>query len=174
MGRRCIAAIDIGDHLDEGEDPEYANSLAQILADGADVEVHAFPRRSLYDQTYGTAEERRIGAEVLEKKKRYEDDEDRYHAELADYQRRALALGKGPVKENPGKPPPKPPVKPYTKEQEELALHTKSRDKYQFRRMDIGVPLDEHGAVRPVRSGKTPTGLPMGLMKFTPLAWRTK
>lgn len=162
---------DIGDHLDEGEDPEYANSLAQILADSADVEVHAFPRRSLYDQTYGTAEERRIGAEVLEKKKRYEDDEDRYHAELADYQRRALALGKGPVKENPGKPPPKPPVKPYTNEHEDLARHVASRKFYE---KELSLPLDEYGAVRPVRSGKTPSGLPMGLMKFTPLAWRTK
>ncbi|MDR0183451.1 hypothetical protein [Lysobacter arvi] len=165
---------DIGNSLDEGEDPQYAQSLAQILADSADVEVRAFPRRSLYDQTFGTAEDRRVGAEVSRKKKQYEVDLRRHEASLAAYRRRALALGKGPLDEIPGEPPPKPPGKPYTKEQEELALHVESRDMYERRRRDIELPLDAFGAVRPVRSGMTPSGLPMGLMKFTPRAWKLK
>lgn len=165
---RTGLGIDIGNKLDEDEDPQYAHSLAQLLADSADVEVYAFPRRSLYDQTYGTAEDRRVGAEVLERKKQYKIAQDRYKAELADYRRRA-----GSREEIPGEAPPRPPVKPYTKEQEGLAQHIESRDRYE-KRSSFKLPLDPLGAVRPVRSGMTPSGLPMGLMKFTPTAWRLR
>jgi hypothetical protein len=165
---RTGLGIDIGNKLGEDEDPQYEHSLAQLLADSADVEVHAFPRRSLYDQTYGTAEDRRVGAEVLVKKKQYKNAHDRYESELADYRRRA-----GNRKEIPGELPPKAPVRPYSKEQENLALHVESRERYE-KDPAIKLPLDAYGAVRPVRSGMTPSGLPVGLKKFTPAAWNAK
>lgn len=171
----CRTALghDIGDDLNRNEDTHYDQSLAQILADGADAEVWAFPRKSQYDQTYGTDEERRIGAETLEKMKQYEIDQRRYQSQLADYRRRALTLGKGPLKEIPGESPPTPPVRPYTKDQEALALHMQSRTEYE-KDPRIELPLDIYGAVRPVRSGRMPRGLPMGLMRFTPSAWKKK
>lgn len=51
------------------------------------------------------------------------------------------------------------------------AHHIMSRDGY--KNWDgIEVPLDPLGAVRPVRSSATPSGLPMGLKVFTPSAWK--
>ncbi|CAD5106247.1 hypothetical protein [Zestomonas carbonaria] len=159
---------DIGDQLDPGEDPRYADSLAQILADSADAWVWAYPRRTLYDQTYGTKEDLRVAQETLKKMTVYEAEKRRYDAQIADYRRRTLAQGRGPLKEIPGESPPQPPIRPYTDEEVRLALHMRSRD---VNKEEFGVPLDDYGAVRGVRSAESPAGLPMGKMRFTPRVW---
>ncbi|MCY1458369.1 hypothetical protein D9M68_866240 [compost metagenome] len=64
--------------------------------------------------------------------------------------------------------PPEPPVKPYSDDEEKLVIQMQERDKYSMH-SEFKVPLDKYGAVRPVGSGKTPEGLPMGLKAFSPM-----
>ncbi|AIO29086.1 hypothetical protein [Burkholderia cepacia] len=158
---------DIGTKLDPGEDPRYEESLAQVMADAGDVEVRAFPRRSNYDETYGTREELIAAQKTLPKIAEYERKAEAYDQQMAAYRRRTLALGKGPMNEIPGEPPPKAPVRPYTARELELAKHMQVRDENE-NNSDIGLPLDSLGAINPVRSGSTPEGLPMGLRIFKP------
>ncbi|KHK59393.1 hypothetical protein PI86_08670 [Burkholderia sp. A9] len=160
---------DIGTKLDPGEDPRYEESLAQIMADAGDVEVRAFPRRSNYDETYGTREELIAAKKTLPKIDEYRREVEAYHRQMAAYRKRTVALGKGPMNEIPGEPPPKAPVRPYTDREFKLAEHMKKRGNYESA-ADIGLPLDPLGAVNPVRSGSTPEGLPMGLRTFRPKA----
>ncbi|MNR48874.1 hypothetical protein D3C85_1681630 [compost metagenome] len=47
-------------------------------------------------------------------------------------------------------------------------IQMQERDKYSMH-SEFKVPLDKYGAVRPVGSGKTPEGLPMGLKAFSPM-----
>ncbi|WP_131723358.1 MULTISPECIES: hypothetical protein [Burkholderia] len=158
---------DIGSKLDPGEDPRYEESLAQVMADAGDVEVQAFPRRSNYDETYGTREELIAAKKTQPKIDEYRREVEAYHHQMAAYRKRTLALGKGPMNEIPGEPPPKAPVKPYTDREFQLAKHMGARRIYE-EDSDIDLPLDPLGAVNPVRSGSTPEGLPMGLRTFRP------
>ena len=158
---------DIGTKLDLGEDPKYEESLAQVMADAGDVEVRAFPRRSNYDETYGTRAELIAAKKAQPQIDEYRRKVEAHHSQMAAYRKRTLALGKGPMNEIPGEPPPRAPVKPYTDREFQLALHMKRRDDYESA-AGIGLPLDPLGAVNPVRSGSTPEGLPMGLRIFRP------
>ncbi|RQP52723.1 hypothetical protein DF159_29325 [Burkholderia ubonensis] len=160
---------DIGEKLNPGEDPKYEESLAQIMADSGDVEVRAFPRRSNYDETYGTGEELSAAKKTLPKIDQYRREVEAYHRQMAAYRKRTLVLGKGPMNEIPGEPPPKAPVRPYSERELQLAMHMEGRRKYE-KDANIGLPLDPLGAVNPVRSGSTPEGLPMGLHTFRPRA----
>ncbi|OXI41815.1 hypothetical protein [Burkholderia aenigmatica] len=160
---------DIGKKLDPGEDPKYGESLAQVMADSGDVEVWAFPRRSNYDGTYGTGEERLAASRTLPKIDEYEREMDTYNRQMASYRKRTLALGKGPMNEIPGEPPPTVPVRPYTDREFRLAKRMEARSRYE-NDPDIDLPLDPLGAVNPVRSGSTPEGLPMGFRTFKPKA----
>ncbi|AIO28347.1 hypothetical protein [Burkholderia cepacia] len=158
---------DIGTKLDPGEDPKYQESLAQVMADAGDVEVRAFPRRSNYDETYGTREELIAAQKTQPKIDEYRREVEAYHRQMVAYRKRTLALGKGPMNEIPGEPPPKAPVRPYTEREFQLAKHMEARRIYE-EDSDIDLPLDPLGAVNPVRSGSTPEGLPMGLCIFRP------
>lgn len=166
---RTGLGCDIGDKLDSGEDPKYADSLAQILADAADVDVWAFPRRTSYADTFGNQADRKRGVETQKKMQEYKQENNQYVLKNNDYQNRALVQSKGTSKEIPGESPPSSPVKPYTDEEERLAMQMKNRDGYE-KHLDFEVPLDRYGAMHPVGSGDTPEGLPMGAMGFKPKA----
>jgi hypothetical protein len=170
--------------FEEGEDPHYERSLAQIIADHADVHVMAYPRRSNYGDTYGTAEDWKHTQATRKKMKTYRERADVYEKQMKDYAKRkkrydemlavyrlgAARQGTQDVRELPGYPPPippSPPVKDYSDEDEELVRREDTRAKNQEK---FGLPIDPKGAVRPVKSGDTPEGLPTGLKKFIPAA----
>lgn len=169
---RTGLGIDEDHYVKPGVDPCYKNSLAQILADAADVEVQAYPKKSNYDMTYGTEEQRRVGRETAEKIKKYNNAMDQHKVDFKNYQTRLSAYQKikdPKAKQLPSEQPPSPPLKDFTDEQEQQARHVMSRDMNQN---TIGYPFDEEGAVNPVRSGRDPAGLPPGLKQYLPLAWK--
>lgn len=112
--------------FDHGDDPQYDQSLAQIIADSAEVRVWAFPRRSNYDETYGTGEDRKRVIETQKKINEYKTAQARYLNQRFDYARRAQTMGKEVI---PGDEPPKPPPKPYSVDDENLVRHAQSREK---------------------------------------------
>lgn len=156
-------------HVREDEDPLYEKSLAQLIANAAQVSVWAFPRRSTYDNTYGTTADR---ANLKAAGQRVRADKlaiDRYEVQRSDYQRRLAAhrqTSKDANAQLPNESAPRPPLKTASSEDEMLVRHAKSRDGYE---QSIGYPLDAEGAVRPVRSGNEPTGVPASLQEYKPL-----
>ena len=163
---RTGLGFDIGDRLDPGEDPKYSESLAQVLADAADVRVDAFPRRTSYENTFGSGSDRKVALETQRKMDQYRREQEQYLRRLNGYRHRLRAADNARVSSPPDERPPEPPVKPYSDEEEKLARQMELREIY---KQELGVPLDKHGAVRPVSSGKTPEGLPMGLKAFKPM-----
>jgi hypothetical protein len=156
-------------HVSEDEDPQYEKSLAQLIANTAQTAVWAFPRRSNYDQTYGNSTDR-AGLEGA--KRRVRADKlamDRYELQLSNYRKRLAAHRQASKDANaqlPNEAPPRQPEKSASAEDEILARHAKSRDGYD---QTIGYPLDAEGAVRPVRAGDSPTGVPATLREYKPL-----
>ncbi|QLC72639.1 hypothetical protein LPB260_17905 [Pseudomonas sp. LPB0260] len=156
-------------HVSEGEDPQYAKSLAQLIANTAQTPVWAFPRRSNYDQTYGNTSDR---AGLQSAQQRVQADKramDRYELQLSQYRKRLAAHRKAsndPNAQLPDERMPNPPIKTASTEDETLARHAKSRDTND---QTIGYPLDAEGAVRPVRAGDSPTGVPATLREYKPL-----
>ena len=156
-------------HVSEGEDPQYAKSLAQLIANTAQTPVWAFPRRSNYDQTYGNSTDR---ADLEGAKRRVRADKlamDSYELKLSNYRKRLAAHRQASKDANaqlPNEAPPRLPEKSASAEDEILARHAKSRDGYD---QTIGYPLDAEGAVRPVRAGDSPTGVPASLREYKPL-----
>lgn len=156
-------------HVSEGEDPLYEQSLAQLLANTTQTSVWAFPRRSNYDQTYGSSADR-AGLESAKKRIAADDRAmDVYERQLSDYQKR-LTAHRQSSRDNsaqlPNESAPLPPRKTASAEDETLVRHANSRDGYE---QSIGYPLDGEGAVRPVRAGDTPTGVPATLRQYKPL-----
>ena len=131
--------------------------------------VWAFPRRSNYDQTYGTSADRAGLASAQDRIKADAQAMKRYRRQLSEYQKR-LAAHQQDSKDNsaqlPNESPPILPRKTAGVEDETLVRHATSRDEYE---QSIGYPLDGEGAVRPVRAGDTPTGLPATLRQYQPL-----
>jgi hypothetical protein len=166
---RTGLGIDADAYVSEGEDPLYEQSLAQLIANATQNPVWAFPRRSNYDQTYGNTDDR---ANLESARRRVQADKramDRYELQLSNYQKRLAAhrLSSGDNNaQPPTESPPRKPVKMATAQDESLARHAKSRDSYE---RTIGYPLDAEGAVRPVRAGDSPTGVPAALREYTPL-----
>lgn len=158
---------DIGDRLDPGEDPGYRESLAQVLADAADIRVDAFPRRTSYENTFGTSSDRKAALETQRRMDQYKQAQEQYFLQLAVYHKRINAANNARIGAEPDDPPPEPPVKPYSNEEEKLVIQMEERDNYS-KSSRFEVPLDKYGAVRPVDSGKTPEGLPMGMKAFRP------
>jgi len=168
---RTGLGIDEGSYVKPGVDPCYEKSLAQIIADAADVEVWAFPKKSNFDMTYGTVEQRRIGNETVDKIRKYNDAMDQYRIDIRDYQARLSIYQKtkdSSAKRLPSEQPPSAPAKDFNEEDERLAKHELSRRE---NRRYFGYPLDEEGAVSPVRSGRDPAGLPPGLLQYLPRSW---
>lgn len=163
---RTGLGFDIGDKLDPGEDPKYSESLAQVLADAADTRVDAFPRRTSYENTFGTGSDRKAALETQRKMDQYKRDQEQYLLRLDDYRHRLKAADNARIASVPRERPPEPPVKPYSDEEEARARQMELRE---LNKQKFSVPLDKYGAVRPVSSGKTPEGLPMGLMAFCPV-----
>jgi hypothetical protein len=169
----------------EQMDKRYNKSLAQVLADNVDVTVHAYARRSNYDGTYGTAEERQTGIKTESKVEAYNAKREAYRAELNRYEKQSAAYakkladyrqssGQANASSLPGEAPPVPPkepVKDFSDKDETLARHTMSQ---KMNQKECGIPIDEHGAVRPVRAGDTPTGLPDVLLLFEPAGRKKK
>lgn len=166
---RTGLGIDADVYVSEGENPLYEQSLAQLIANAAQTPVWAFARRSNYDQTYGNADDRaglttarnKINADAHAMKA--------YRRQLSDYQGRLNAHRKASNDtdaELPGESKPRPPRKTASDEDAALVRHANSRDEYE---QSIGYPLDAEGAVRPVRAGESPTGVPATLLEFKPL-----
>lgn len=156
-------------HVSEDEDPLYEKSLAQLIANTARTSVWAFPRRSNYDQTYGNDSDREGLASARDKVSADAQAMKAYRRRLSDYQRRLVAHRKASNDANaqlPNEPPPTPPIKNAKAEDEALVRHANCRDEYA---QSIGYPLDAEGAVRPVRAGDSPTGMPATLREYKPL-----
>lgn len=166
---RTGLGIDADVYVSEGEDPLYEQSLAQLIANSAQTPVWAFARRSNYDQTYGNSDDR---ASLEGARRRVQADKlamDRYELQVSNYQKRLAAhrLSSGnTTNQLPNETPPRQPVRLATAQDESLARHAKSRDAYE---QTIGYPLDAEGAVRPVRAGDSPTGVPATLREYKPL-----
>lgn len=155
-------------HVSEDEDPQYAKSLAQLIANVAQTPVWAFPRRSNYDQTYGNASDRAGLRNAQERSKTDAQAMKAYRRQLSDYHRRLAAhrqISKDALAQLPNETAPTPPIKTASAEDETLVRHANSRDQYA---QSIGYPLDAEGAVRPVRAGDTPTGVPAILQEYKP------
>jgi hypothetical protein len=166
---RTGLGIDAELSVAEDEDPQYARSLAQILANAAGTEVQAYPRRSNYDQTYGNAQDRAQQELAQRKVSADKAATDTYRSRLKSYQERLAeyrVAQKNPSAGLPGETEPLPPQPSASEHERELAGHANSRARYQA---SIGYPLDAEGALRDVRSGDTPRGLPEGLRSYLPL-----
>ena len=165
---RTGLGIDANVKVNEGEDPHYERSLAQILANATKATVWAFPRRSNYDTTYGTKAERDSVEGI---RKQIEADKvtlEQYQKQKTAYERKLAAHRKAANNEFavlPGEQPPLQPKPVVTEEQCNLVAHADSRLEYQNR---IGYPLDALGALRDVRSGDTPDGVPKHLCEYKP------
>ncbi|MFJ2709844.1 hypothetical protein ACIOZM_03015 [Pseudomonas sp. NPDC087346] len=151
--------------VSEGQE-HYELSLAQKLAEATGATIHAYPRRSLYDQTYGSDADR----DRLEGAKARIASDKRaslaFEVKQASYQRR-LAAHRLSEKNNAAElPDEKAPIRPKdlaTGEDKTLSMHAKSRsDNEKLMRF----PLDDFGAVGKVRSGNTPLGPPKQQLKF--------
>ncbi|VXC77351.1 conserved hypothetical protein [Pseudomonas sp. 8Z] len=155
-------------YVKEGEDPLYEKSLAQLIANTTRATVWAFPRRSNYDQTYGNANDRAGLANARKKVSTDAQAMKAYRRRLSDYYERLKAHRKAsrdPSAQLPNESAPRPPVKTATAEEETIVRHADSRDEYD---QSIGYPLDAEGALRPVRPGETPGGLPAILKEYKP------
>lgn len=166
---RTGLGIDANLSVGENEDPQYERSLAQILANAAGIEVLAYPRRSNYDQTYGNAQDR-ARQDAAQKKVAADERAVRaYQARLKDYQKRLAeyrTAQKDPAVRLPNESEPLPPAPTASDDERDLSRHTNSRMAYET---TIGYPLDAEGALRDVRAGDTPKGLPDGLRSYRPL-----
>lgn len=166
---RTGLGIDADLYVSEGEDPRYDRSLAQLMANTAQTPVWAFARRSNYDQTYGNSEDR---AGLTSARSRVQADANAmrvYRRQLSHYQKRLDAHRQASndiSAERPNEPKPQPPLKTASDHDKALVRHANSRDGYE---QSIGYPLDAEGAVRPVRAGDSPTGVPATLLEFKPL-----
>jgi len=166
---RTGLGIDANFKVNEGEDPHYERSLAQILANTTKATVWAFPRRSNYDTTYGTAAERESVGGIRQKmssdrlaQQQYQKNKIAYLRKLAEHRKTV----KNDSAELPGEQAPVAPVPTVTEEQRNLLAHVDSRQKYETQ---IGYPLDALGAHRDVRSGDTPDGVPKQLREYKPV-----
>lgn len=166
---RTGLGIDADVYVSEGEDPLYEQSLAQLIANTAQTPVWAFARRSNYDQTYGSSEDR---SALTSARNRVQADANAmkvYRRKLSNYQKRLEAhrqASNNPIAALPNESSPRPPQKIASADDQALVRHANSRDEYE---QSIGYPLDAEGAVRPVRAGGSPTGVPARLLEFKPL-----
>ena len=175
--------------FEDGSDPQCSKSLAQTLADCADVEVHAFLRRTDYGLTYGTKAQAETAAKAKARVVEYDRQNSQYKGFAADYEKILMqrqemleeyrrTSGNPEAQAVPGLPTeaelpakPQPPVKNFTDEEEELARADMAREK---NLKDVDLPIDPYGAVNPVGSFGTPKGLPEGKKVFKPVAWEGK
>lgn len=165
---RTGLGADVNFELGEGEDAQYERSLAQILANATATEVQAYPRRSNYDQTYGNAQDRAQQGEAQRKVAADDRAERAYQVRLSDYRKRLAEYRKEKddlVAALPNESVPQHPVPSANEHERDLARHANSRRRYED---TLGYPLDAEGAVRDVRSGDTPRGLPKGLCSYLP------
>lgn len=150
------------------EDPLYEKSLAQLIANTTRATVWAYPRRSNYDQTYGNSKDRADLANARSTVNADAQAMKAYRRRLSDYHKRLTEHRKASKDTNvqlPNESAPQPPKKRATAEDEKLVRHANSRDEYE---KSIGYPLDAEGALRPVRAGDSPTGLPATQREYKP------
>lgn len=166
----CRTGLGIDRHevVREDEDPLYEKSFAQVLANASQATVWAYPRKSNYDETYGTDSER---ASVEGARRRIDADRaaiERYALQMQEYRKRLEIYRQATGNENaqmPNEPEPTPPIVTATPEEKRLVRHADSRDRNE---VSIDHPLDEEGAVRGVRAGDSPEGVPATLLEYTP------
>jgi hypothetical protein len=166
---RTGLGIDADVYVSEGEDPLYEQSLAQLIANTAQTPVWAFARRSNYDQTYGSSEDRSGLAGARNRVQADANAMKVYRRQLSHYQKRLAAhrqASNNPIAALPNESSPRPPQKVASADDQALVRHANSRDEYE---QSIGYPLDAEGAARPVRAGDSPTGVPARLLEFKPL-----
>nr|WP_315446981.1 hypothetical protein [uncultured Pseudomonas sp.] len=166
---RTGLGIDADFKVNEGEDPHYERSLAQILANSTQTTVWAFPRRSNYDTTYGTSAERESVPGIRKQASSDAQAMEVYRGQKTAYQRKLAAHRKqanDPTAQIPGEQAPQAPKPTITDEQRDLMAHDDSRAFYEKK---VGFPLDALGAHRDVRSGNTPDGVPKQLCAYKPI-----
>ena len=168
----CRTGLGINADLKVGEkeDPHFELSLAQVMADATGATVWAFPRRSLYDLTYGTDEERGAVEKAPAKLEADKAAIRAYRKKLGDYTRNLnahRAAKKDPSAQLPNESAPVAPVKTLSERDAQLFEQAKGRENYQVK---LGYPLDAEGAVHGVRSGNTPDGVPKKLCEYKPAA----
>ncbi|MBB3240034.1 hypothetical protein FHW68_001525 [Pseudomonas sp. Tn43] len=152
----------------ENENPHYELSLAQVMADATGAAVWAFPRRSLYDQTYGTDEERATVEKAPAKLEADKAASRAYRKKLSDYQRRLSAYRAAQKDANAqlsNETAPAVPVKTLSERDAALLKQAQGRERYKD---TLGYPLDAEGAIHGVRSGNTPDGVPKKLCEYKP------
>ena len=165
---RTGLGIDADLKVGENEDPHYERSLAQVMANATGAVVWAFPRRSLYDQTYGTDEDRKAVEKAPARQEADKAASRAYRKQLSDYQRRLAAhrtAQKNPEAQLPNETAPVAPQKTLTDKDAALLKQAQGRDHYNS---TLGYPLDAEDAVHPVRSGNTPDGVPKKLCEYRP------
>lgn len=165
---RTGLGIDANLRVAEGEDAHYDKSLAQLIANASRTTVWAFPRRSNYDQTYGNASDRKVLAGARQRIEADRVARERYGQQLRAYRERLSAYRAtqgSKTAQLPDEHEPTPPIATATAQDKNLVLHADSRDE---NARTIGYPLDEEGAVRGVRAGDTPEGVPAMLMEYKP------
>jgi hypothetical protein len=153
----------------EGENPQYDKSLAQLLANTTQTPVWAFARRSNYDGTYGNASDRAQQAQASERVKADALAVKNHNLRLVAYNKRLAAHRantKNPLAQLTNETAPVPPQKTASDLDRTLNKHAVSRQGHES---SVGYPLDAEGAVRPVRAGDTPAGLPSSLREYRPL-----
>lgn len=166
----CRTGLGIDAHLSvaEGEDPQYDKSLAQLIANASKTTVWAYPRRSNYDQTYGNSSDRASIARARQRIQADREAQERHVQQRRAYRERLNAYRATQGNKTarlPNEQEPTPPISTATAHDRKLVLHADSRDE---NARTIGYPLDEEGAVRGVRAGDTPEGVPANLLEYKP------
>ncbi len=173
---RTAASEDVEYNI--SKDPVTAKSLAKILADGTDSEVYAYACRTLYDHTYGTAEQLKTGQKYADVAKKYDQELVQYSDDLDKYRERLKAYQKThqvSIAQLPNEKPPRIPQQPGTDEQMRLGQGEYQRE--MMKGVNAGRPIDPRGAINPVRADKSPKGMDARyyqMLVFKPEAWTAK
>ncbi|RON73869.1 hypothetical protein BK675_17525 [Pseudomonas fluorescens] len=171
-----VGSIELGYELVKNDSYRLRDAQANMFkpeafAYGAKIHstVWAFPRRSNYDTTYGTAAERGSVPGIREREaadgramRNYLSRKTAYERKLIEH-RKTL---KDPTAQLPDEQAPQAPTPTVSEEERNLLAHDDSRALYERK---IGFPLDALGAHRDVRSGDTPDGVPKHLLAYKPL-----
>lgn len=188
----------IGNDAEYVRDPMFDKSLAQLIANTAQVEVIAFHRRSLYAYTYGKSDEGFFEKAVRwtlgekSKKEKTEEAEEaavvKYDAEKENYQKafreyeekesarqaRLEEYRKTPGNENAsvklGEPPFVEPEPPKKPMTDEAMVAVRNRMTEKKIEKRCGLPIKLDGAVMPVVAGNTPGGVKEGMFTYKPKA----
>ena len=193
----CRTGISSYDEDLTGKDPGLDESLAQLIANTAQVDVVAFRRRSNYMNTYGMRVKdegffskglrsvRETPGELHDKWEErrvmwHDEAEEDYQAALDEYKEKEAARqarleeyrkieGNENAKSIPGDKPANKPVPPSKLDMTPEAIQA-ARNRSEERKIErrCDLPIKVNGALYPVIGADTPLGVPDGLFLYTP------